>query len=78
MLAKIKIKEKQYTKLAHLIIHQKLGFAIIESRTIEKSEIDWSTGDNCEVTLNCYSGDPGDLFTLGQKFKAIPDPVIMG
>ena len=59
MLATIKIKEKQYMKLRNVIANKKLPFAIIESRCIEPDN-----GNNCEVTLNCFSGNPGDLFTL--------------
>jgi len=73
MLVKIKIKEKQYMKLRNVIANKKLGFAIVESRCIEPDN-----GNNCEVTLNCFSGDPGDLFTLGQEYKAVPDTVYMG
>lgn len=73
MLVNIRIKEKQYTKLYNLIREQKLPFSIIESRCIPPIE-----GNNIEVLLNCFTGDPGDLFTLGQKFKAIPDPIILG
>ena len=72
MLVKIKIKEKQYTKLVNLISNKKLCFAIVESRSIEPEK-----GNNYEVTLNCFSGDAGDLFTLGQEYKAIPDTVFI-
>lgn len=78
MLAAIRIKEKQYLKLRNLIINEKLDFSLVGSRCLDKSEINWQGGgDNLEVTINIYSGNPGDLFTLGQKFKAIPDPIIM-
>lgn len=73
MLVKIQISKKQYKKLHDLIINQKLEFAIVDSGSIAPIN-----GNDYEVVLNVYSGDPGALFDLGQRFKSIPDSFFLG
>jgi len=73
MIAAIKINEKQIGKLQRLITNQKLDFSIIENEKITPV----IGGINMKVYVNVFSGDPGDLFTLGIKFKEIKDDIIM-
>lgn len=73
MIAAIKINEKQIGKLQRLIINQKLDFSIIETEKITPV----IGGINLKVYVNVFSGDPGDLFTLGIKYKEIKDDIIM-
>lgn len=74
MIAGIRIRKKQLKKLENLIKEQKLAFEILEGSDLQPFYLN---DPDYLVLLNVKSGNPGDLFTLGEKFNSIRDTISM-
>lgn len=74
MIAAIRIRKNQLSKLEKLIKDQKLDFEILEGSGLKPFYLN---DPDYLVMLNVKSNNAGDLFTLGQKFNSIRDNVTM-